>query len=93
MLHFGGSQGLQHGLKELGFVSIADAMGPEMAAKVELGSINEGYVQVQRCAMILKGVGDAIGAMGLPPTRMLRPSAEAFLRAAGEPVRDPALEK
>ena len=90
-LHFGGSQGLQHALKALGFVSLADLLGPEMAEKFDIGHINENYVQVQRCVMILKGVGDSIGAMGLPPTRMLRPSAERFLEAQGEPARDPAL--
>ena len=90
-LHFGGSQGLRHALDALGFVSVADLMGPAMAEKFDIGAINEGYVQVQRCAIILKGVGDSIGAMGLPPARMLRGAAEAFLRAEGEALRDPEL--
>jgi hypothetical protein len=38
------------------------------------------YLMFGRMVACLRGLGDSIGAQGVPPAKMMRPAAERFLR-------------
>ena len=60
-LHFGGSAGMLKGLKEFGFTSLADAMGPAMAEKLSIIDADPRYGMIQRMGFCLNGVGMNLG--------------------------------
>ena len=78
-LQLGGAAGLATALTALDFASVADLMGPEMSVKITIRENDPEYLMFTRMVACLKGLGDSIGAQGVPPARMLRPAAERFL--------------
>ena len=78
-LQLGGAFGLATALEALDFASVADLMGPEMSVKITIRETDPEYFMFTRMVACLKGLGDSIGAQGVPPARMLRPAAERFL--------------
>jgi hypothetical protein len=81
-MHMGGTPGLAKMLEMNGFESFAEALGPEAASRCQIEFDND-YAMVLRMVFCLKGVGDALGASGVPPGQLMRPAAERFLATRG----------
>ena len=69
-------------LEANGFESFAEALGPEAASRCQIDFDND-YSMILRMVFCLKGVGDAIGANGVPPAKLMRPAAEQYLASKG----------
>jgi len=87
-MHFGGMPGLASGMKAFGFASIAEAMGPKMAEVVEIHRTPPAYMFFQRAVQCLNGVANKVGALGIPPAKLLFPTALKFVQERGLPTED-----
>ena len=67
--------------KIFGFRSLADAIGPKLAEKIQITKTTQKYAMIQRCALCLYGVGHQVGFGGVSASKLWYSAAKKFLRA------------
>ena len=76
------------GLKEFGFTSLADAMGPAMAEKLSIIDADARYGMIQRMGFCLNGVGMNLGTGGISQAKV-RASVQRMTRAKDRRTEGP----
>lgn len=81
LCHFGGPPGIVKGIKMLGFKSIRELK--DVNEKIKITQCKPEYGMLQRCCFCLLGVAQQVGVFGqgCVPCKMLRPSAEKYLKS------------